>query len=65
MGFGHRVYKKEDPRSPIIKEWSVKLSQGPTGDKPLLAVQEFLEKQMFEQKGMYPNLDFYSASAYH
>ena len=27
MGFGHRVYKKGDPRNPIIKEWSKKLSE--------------------------------------
>ena len=35
MGFGHRIYKKEDPRSDIIKEYSFQLAKKPYG-KPLL-----------------------------
>jgi 2-methylcitrate synthase len=35
MGFGHRIYKKEDPRSDIIKEYSIALSKKPYGS-PLL-----------------------------
>jgi len=35
MGFGHRIYKKDDPRSNIIKEYSIALSQGKNG-RPLL-----------------------------
>ncbi len=63
MGFGHRVYKKADPRSDIIKVWSKKLSDA-CGDKTLYAISERLEAVMRREKGMFPNLDFYSASAY-
>ncbi|CAD8175986.1 unnamed protein product [Paramecium octaurelia] len=64
MGFGHRVYKKEDPRSPIIKDFSLQLSKTANGDPTLLAVSQHIEKRMIEEKKIYPNLDFYSASAY-
>jgi len=63
MGFGHRVYKKADPRSDIIKQWSKKLSEA-CGDEQLYAVSERLEAVMRREKGMFPNLDFYSASTY-
>eukprot|EP00922_Rhytidocystis_sp_ex-Travisia-forbesii_P012400 GHVS01018704.1.p1 GENE.GHVS01018704.1~~GHVS01018704.1.p1 ORF type:complete len:448 (+),score=53.23 GHVS01018704.1:98-1441(+) len=66
MGFGHRLYKKGDPRSPIIKEWSRKLSQqSTTGSPELLRISESVEALMLNEKHMYPNLDFYSASAYY
>ena len=65
MGFGHRVYKKEpDPRSPLIQRWSLRLSQA-SGDMTLYRVSERIETLVRESKGLYPNLDFYSASAYH
>ena len=64
MGFGHRVYSISDPRSDIIKEWSLKLSQ--SSDKAYLyPVSERIEKVMWDEKHIFPNLDFYSASAYH
>ncbi len=63
MGFGHRVYKKADPRSDIIKVWSKKLSDA-CGDNVLYPVSERVEAVMRREKGMFPNLDFYSASAY-
>jgi len=64
MGFGHRVYKISDPRSDIIKKWSQKLSEA-CADKILYAVSERIEAVMRREKKMFPNLDFYSASAYH
>jgi 2-methylcitrate synthase len=65
MGFGHRVYKKQlDPRSPIIQQWSQRLSEA-GGDTTLYQVSERIDKVVQEEKGLYPNLDFYSASTYH
>lgn len=65
MGFGHRIYKKEDPRSDIIKEYSIQLSKTKHGKPLLVEVSKNIEKRMIEEKKIYPNLDFYSASAYH
>lgn len=64
MGFGHRVYKTSDPRSPIIKSWAQKLSEK-TNDKILMPVSERIEKIMWDKKHLFPNLDFYSAPAYY
>jgi len=64
MGFGHRLYKNGDPRSPVIQSLSRQLSEKPYGDAKLYAISEHVEKLMVEKKKMYPNLDFYSASAY-
>jgi 2-methylcitrate synthase len=64
MGFGHRVYKISDPRSDIIKAWSKKLAEA-KGDTKLYAISERIEQVMRREKRMFPNLDFYSASAYH
>ena len=65
MGFGHRVYKKGDPRNPIIREWSKKLSEKPFGNKKLYEISEHVEALMMKEKKMFPNLDFYSASVYY
>ena len=64
MGFGHRVYKSEDPRSPVIKEWARKLSQA-AGDRRIYPISERIESVMRREKKMFPNLDFYSAAAFH
>ena len=63
MGFGHRVYKKCDPRSDIIQEWSKRLCET-EGEQHLYDVSERIEKVMRREKKMFPNLDFYSASAF-
>lgn len=64
MGFGHRVYKVSDPRSDVIKAWAKKLAAA-QGDERLYPVSERIEQVMRGEKKLFPNLDFYSASAYH
>ena len=64
MGFGHAVYKTEDPRNAIIKVWAEKLSQL-SNDATLYEVSDEIERVMDEEKGMFANTDFFMASAYH
>jgi 2-methylcitrate synthase len=64
MGFGHRVYRDRDPRSDVIQDWARRLSKA-HGDDRLYPVAERIEAVMRREKGLFPNLDFYSAIAYH
>jgi 2-methylcitrate synthase len=64
MGFGHAVYKESYPRNEVIKVWSKKLSAG-AEDEVLYSVSEAIDNLMWNEKRLFPNLDFYSASAYH
>ena len=60
MGFGHRVYRDSDPRSPVVKRWAERLAA--TGEqRRQLAVAQRIEAVMRREKGLFPNLDFYSA----
>ncbi len=64
MGFGHRVYmKKMDPRAAIMKE-SLKQLCERKGDSQLLDMCEAGETVMAQEKGLYPNLDYYAAPVY-
>jgi len=64
MGFGHRVYTTFDPRNKVIKAFAQQLARE-RGDTVIYPVSEAIEKVMWEEKKLFPNADFYSASAYH
>jgi len=64
MGFGHRVYKTHDPRAVILKRFSRSLAER-SAEPHWFAISEQIEKAVLEEKGLYPNVDFYSASTYH
>ena len=65
MGFGHRVYKTEDPRATILRRHSEALGRR-TGQSKWYDISREVEKTMREDKpDLYPNVDFYSASVYH
>jgi citrate synthase len=65
-GFGHRVYKTMDPRAAILKEHARALAeQDDSGEPNWFELSERVERLMLAEKGLYPNVDFYSASTYH
>jgi 2-methylcitrate synthase len=63
MGFGHAVYRTSDPRNAVIKAWAKELGAD-AGDRVLYPVSEAIETLLWREKKLFPNLDFYSASAY-
>ncbi|HEY8393833.1 MAG TPA: citrate synthase [Thermaerobacter sp.] len=64
MGFGHRVYKTEDPRATILRRLSQKVAEA-AGDTRWFEISRAVEKVVLAEKGLYPNVDFYSASTYY
>jgi citrate synthase len=67
MGFGHRVYKTIDPRATFLKTFSKQIATD-TGNLRLYELSHRIEEVMEREKGakgIYPNVDFYSATTYH
>ncbi len=63
MGFGHRVYKVEDPRATILREWSRKVGES-RGNLRYYELLRRVEEVVHREKGLYPNVDLYSGSVY-
>ena len=63
MGFGHRVYKNGDPRAKHLQRMSRELGQM-KGDMRLYEMSVKIEEIVAAEKGLKPNVDFYSASCY-
>ncbi len=66
-GFGHRVYKAYDPRATYLKTLAKQLADD-TGNAALYQKSSAIEQVMLREKaakGIYPNVDFYSATTYH
>lgn len=63
MGFGHRVYKTEDPRATHLRRMAKEFAEK-TGDPNNWEISQEIEKTMMDEKGIYPNVDFYAASVY-
>lgn len=64
MGIGHAVYKTEDPRATWLRRYSKALADK-KGESKWFDMSQRIEKLMHEKKGMFPNVDFYSASTYY
>jgi citrate synthase len=64
FGFGHAVYKTYDPRAKILKGLSREVCER-AGNPQLHDIAEAIEKAVFEQKSLYPNVDFYAAAVFH
>jgi citrate synthase len=63
MGFGHRVYRTEDPRATHLRRFAKQLAEK-TGDWNNYEISLEIEKAVMDEKGIYPNVDFYAASVY-
>jgi len=64
MGFGHRVYRRADPRNAFNKAMARRLAENAARPE-LFRVAEAIERVMWDEKKLFPNADFYSALTYH
>jgi len=64
MGFGHRVYKTEDPRASHLRRMSGELASA-SGDDTYYQMSRRMEEVVMAEKGLFPNVDFFAATVYH
>jgi citrate synthase len=64
MGIGHRVYKNGDPRAAILRKISQQLTKK-AGHPELYEMSILIDDTMQKEKGLMPNVDFYSATVYY
>ncbi len=64
MGIGHRVYKNGDPRAAILRKMSEKMTKE-MGEPHLYTMSALIDDTMQKEKGLMPNVDFYSATVYY
>jgi citrate synthase len=64
MGFGHAVYKTEDPRATHLRQFSKEMGEA-AGESKWYEMSRKVEEVMMREKGLYPNVDFFSASTYY
>lgn len=64
MGIGHRVYKNGDPRAAILRKISEKLTKQ-IGEAHWYEMSTLIDDTMYKEKGLMPNVDFYSATVYY
>ncbi|MFC1844159.1 citrate/2-methylcitrate synthase [Thermodesulfobacteriota bacterium] len=62
-GFGHRVYRCEDPRVPILREYAGRITSK-IGDTRLFEIAMAVEQTMLSHSKVFPNVDFYTAPLY-
>ena len=63
MGFGHRVYKTWDPRARVLRAMAERLGRQ-VGDTHWFDISDQIQQTVMAEKGLYPNVDFYTASVY-
>jgi citrate synthase len=64
MGFGHRVYKTEDPRATHLRAMSAELAAA-SGDDTYYQMSRRMEEVVLAEKGLFPNVDFFAATVYY
>jgi citrate synthase len=64
MGIGHAVYKTEDPRATNFRRFSKEMAER-TGEPKWYEMSRKIEETIMREKGMFPNVDFYSASTFY
>lgn len=62
-GFGHRVYRCEDPRVSILRQYAKKVTEY-TGNTTSFAITQEIERVILSETKVYPNVDLYTASLY-